>query len=71
MDNLQGRNDELRAALREIRHESSKAVLEREKALDKVLQWMFLFSAFCLFDFLILYTPINNHSVMSGQVFLG
>ena len=37
MDNLQGRNDELRAALREIRHESSKAVLEREKALDKVL----------------------------------
>ena len=36
MDNLQGRNDELRAALREIRHESSKAVLEREKALDKV-----------------------------------
>ena len=36
MDNLQGRNDELRAALRETRHESNKASLELDKALEKV-----------------------------------
>lgn len=36
MDNLQGRNDELRAALREIRHESNKTTLERDKAMEKV-----------------------------------
>ena len=36
MDNLQGRNDELRLAIREIRHESNTATLERDKAMDKV-----------------------------------
>jgi len=36
MDNLQGRNDELRLALREVRHESNKAALEYEKAMEKV-----------------------------------
>lgn len=36
MDNLQGRNDELRMVLRETRHESNKANLELEKALEKV-----------------------------------
>ncbi|KAH3726744.1 centrosomal protein of 290 kDa-like [Dreissena polymorpha] len=38
MDNLQGRNDELRLALREIRHESNKSALELEKAMEKVGQ---------------------------------
>ena len=39
MDNLQGRNDELRAALREIRHESNKSTLERDKAMEKVVMF--------------------------------
>ncbi|XP_053396760.1 centrosomal protein of 290 kDa-like [Mercenaria mercenaria] len=38
MDNLQGRNDELRMVLRETRHESNKANLELEKAMEKIKQ---------------------------------
>ncbi|KAL4233575.1 hypothetical protein ACF0H5_008256 [Mactra antiquata] len=38
MDNLQGRNDELRLALRETRHESNKYNLELEKAMEKIKQ---------------------------------
>ncbi|XP_052811330.1 centrosomal protein of 290 kDa-like [Mya arenaria] len=38
MDNLQGRNDELRLAIREIRHEANKSSLELDKAMEKVGQ---------------------------------
>ena len=36
VDNLQGRNDELRAELRETRHENNKTRLELEKTIEKV-----------------------------------
>ena len=36
MDNLQGRNDELRLALREIRHEANTTNLAHDKAMEKV-----------------------------------
>lgn len=53
MDNLQGRNDELRLALRETRHESNKSALEYEKAMEKVTA----------LDFINLYyAPVNEAS---------
>ena len=36
VDNLQGRNDELRAELREARHEANKSNLQLDKAQTKV-----------------------------------
>ncbi|KAL3881749.1 hypothetical protein ACJMK2_028144 [Sinanodonta woodiana] len=36
VDNLMGRNDEIRTALRETRHEANKAQLELEKAVSKI-----------------------------------
>ncbi|OWF51997.1 centrosomal protein of 290 kDa-like [Mizuhopecten yessoensis] len=38
VDNLQGRNDEIRAELRETRHEANKARMEVEKSLEKIEQ---------------------------------
>ena len=42
VDNLTGRNDELRSELRETRHELNKGRLQYEKALEQV--WLHVFN---------------------------
>jgi len=60
MDNLQGRNDELRLALREIRHEANKSTLELEKATEKVGSYIAKYMLISLIDYNL---RINNLSV--------